>query len=316
MGRVLKVHTPKALGAFLLAPLFVCVFLVTPTFADDGTSIPSTTSNNQPQPQPPVENPEPVVSDQVAAPGIPVVTSPENDKDITWEWPAPTPVENGETPANPGTDQPTDTPSDEPVEQPVEEQPGNGGPTPEPTPAPTPTGYGYELTKDSEIIQSGEVGLEVRSVTTTVKADGTYVFRVWTLAGSFISNKVEAQTTIVTPTPPVVFVPIEVGELLPDISAPLLRETIRPAAVAAAEATRAIAETSATAASPDFTGNAQVLSTQDSAAEVDAPIAAVVKPSTQGWVLFGLPWYIWLLVAAIIFTGWRWVRVVLANRAQ
>ena len=45
-------------------------------------------------------------------------------------------------------------------------------------------------------------------------------------------------------------------------------------------------------------------------------VAAVVKPSTQGWVLFNVPWYVWLLVAAIIFTAYRWVRVVTARNAN
>ena len=320
-------NTQVALMAMLLTPLVAVIFLSTPTFADDGASKPLASDNTSKAETPKTETTKevtqetPVVTDEpekveppvteppvtpeppvIAAPGTPVVTSPPNDKEIIWEW----------TPAVPPTvpQQPTEPelPAEEtPVEQPpVEEVP--------PVKPPVYTGYGWELLKDGTSVDTGKVGLDVLKWTTKVSVDGTYTFRIWTIAEDDLKSAwTEAHTTIKTPiVPPVIFVPIKEAEFLPPPAAIALRSYEKP--VNTVYATSNNDDAVVTVPASDTLQNTQVLSAQsDSGQET---VAAVVKPSTQGWVLFNVPWYVWLLVAAIIFTAYRWVRVVTARNAN
>ena len=319
-----------ALIAMLLTPLVAVIFLSTPTFADDGANKSLATDNSNtskletpetetskeaiqetpvvtdepeevepPVTEPPV-TPEPPV---IAAPGTPVVTSPPNDKEIIWEWTPAVPP----TPTVPSQPTEPEVPAEEaPVEQPpVEEVP--------PAKPPVYTGYGWELSKDGTSVDSGQVGLDVLKWKTKVLVDGTYTFRVWTIAeGDLKSAWSEAHTTIKTPiVPPVIFVPIKESEFLPP-AATALRSYEKPVNIVYAASNNDDAVVTVPAS--DTLQNTQVLSAQsDSGQEA---VAAVVKPSTQGWVLFNVPWYVWLLVAAIIFTTYRWVRVVTARNSN
>lgn len=53
--------------------------------------------------------------------------------------------------------------------------------------------------------------------------------------------------------------------------------------------------------------NAFVLGAQDK--KTDTPLAktGAIEPSTQGWKIFGMAWFWWLLVAAVAVSAWLWL---------
>lgn len=252
----------------------------------------------------PVE--EPVVI--IEAPGVPVATSPTDDLNIVWEWTPPAggltpdaPVVTPTEPTDPAS--PTDTSEVPPVEPVVVEYPTDI------------TQYGYELWDQGVVVASGTVESAVNTVTTAVKSTGSYIFKLWSITREAKNSEVVTATVaIVAPvlqipeTPP-----LETPIPLETESVPELPESIRASyASAVASNYRDVVSNY----SSDVPANdTKVLSaTDDKKDSSQAETVAVVKTSTQGWLFLGLPWYVWLLIAAVIFTAWRLVLNALATQ--
>jgi hypothetical protein len=247
----------------------------------------------------------------VKAPGTPVATSPTNDGTIDWEWTTP---EGGLTPDAPTTppEQPAETtnpadPTDDPL-QPVGEQPAAPAPTEHATDI---MKYGYQLSRNNVVVEQGTVDATSTKVTTSVTRSGDYLFQLWSItrdnhfsdiAYGFITVQF---LVVVVPSYPLIDVPSEI--------------TTTPVAAAMTNETTADTYYS-TASTPPITSSNPVASqTVASAVETvtAAPASAVppiVKTSSQGWMILGLPWYIWLLALAVGVTAWRWTRMILNEK--
>ncbi|MFZ1302002.1 MAG: hypothetical protein WAQ27_05535 [Candidatus Microsaccharimonas sp.] len=281
----------RTIALALFASLFVLFIFPVAAHAEDGSTVETQ------QVEEPITEPDEPAAEVVESPGTPVVTSPTDSHDTTWVW---TPPAGGTTPDAPEVD-----PSADPAE-PVAEQPSDI------------TQYGYELSGSGGVVGSGLVDSNTYTVTVTVTADGDYVFRVWsvTRAGQ-VSAPAVGNVTIVTPVPEVPEVPV-----LPPIQPEVIPQPIdtspvssKPVVYVGTTTSTNTSGTSETPSSPDFTNNANVLSAGDTAqTTTDTTAAAPVQSSSQGWLIIGLPWYIWLLIAAVLFTAWRWVMSVINNR--
>ena len=249
----------------------------------------------------------------VKAPGTPVATSPTNNGTIDWEWTTP---EGGLTPDAPTTapEQPAETtdpvdPTTDPS-QPVGEQPQQPS-----APAPTEHAtdivkYGYQLSRNNVVVEQGTIDATSTKVTTSVNRSGDYLFQLWSITrDNHFSDIAYGFFTVQFP----VVVPI-----YPPIAVP---SEITNTAVATAMTTETTADTYySTASTPPITSSNSVASqTVASAVETvtAAPASAVppiVKTSSQGWMILGLPWYIWLLALAVGVTAWRWTRMTLNEK--
>lgn len=298
----------KIIATALFVSLFVIFIFPVAAHAQAAPPIDTTTET-------PIDETPEVVDEEtepaepaVQAPGTPVATSPDDDRDIVWEW---TPPENGVTP-----DAPVAEPTD-PVEQPADPSTPPTEPV-EPVIVERPTDiikYGYELTNQGVVVTSGEVESNVNTVTTQVSSNGDYVFKVWSITrDAQLSNPAEGYKTIVSPVPvipsfPVIEVPAPIGAVpIEDV-------------VAINNAPAVSSNTYPSSAAPsgyifnEFPPSADVLSDSDTGDSASpAETLAVVAPSNQGWVILGLPWYVWLLMAAIVYTAWRWFDTVAQNR--
>jgi hypothetical protein len=307
-GQLFLASKAKALTLALFVSLFVLFVFPVATHAqavppaDTTTEAPAddTTSQGDEEPAPTVE-----------APGEPVATSPTDERDIVWEW---APPEGGLTP---------DAPVVEPVEPVVPTDPA------EPThqaevevPPETPvaehptdiTHYGYELSDGDIIVDAGTVESTVTTATTKVINTGSYAFRLWSITrDTQVSNSVFGYITIVNSTPvlpsyPPIEIPVLIGAT-PSTDIPTISQVVSNTL------TYYTAVASTVISSDESTTNANVLSDTDTASPVSqAGVTAAVVPSSQGWVIAGLPWYVWLLIVAIIFTAWRWFAMVAKNK--
>jgi hypothetical protein len=249
-------------------------------------------------------------NDAVQAPGTPTATSPTDIKDIVWEWDPPV---KGTTP---------DAPVQQPVETPTEDDTTTDPTTPVVVPpvAPQPqypsdiTHYGYELSEAGTVLQTGVVESSQNSVTTTVDKRGTYNFRLWSITrNAEISQSVTASQTVVNPPLPTV-PPIAVPAALntrPIDHIPSSNNTSSEQLVMYSGRTEPVS--TATVASSNVLANANTDTTSETPTP-QADVAAVVKTSDQGWIVAGLAWYIWILIAAILFTSWRWYLSAVKNR--
>lgn len=136
----------------------------------------------------------------------------------------------------------------------------------------------------------------------TFTADGTYEFTL-TVTDS-LGN---ITTLILSITYLVPFIPGPTSPLIPEEVVPKpVTPYVRPASVTTTPATSEYP----TASDPQEI-DAEVLASLNNSAENqgDAEItstATAVTRSEQGWKLFGLAWYWWVLIAAILVSGWLW----------
>ena len=133
-------------------------------------------------------------------------------------------------------------------------------------------------------------------------SDGTYEFTL--IATDSFGNVTTLVLTIEYLAP---FIPGPTAPLIPEEAAPKPVEPyVRPVSVTTTPA----AEEYPSSTTPQPV-DAQVLAGLDGDDETrgDAAItstASAITPSEQGWKLFGLAWYWWILIAAIIISGWLW----------
>jgi hypothetical protein len=253
-------------------------------------------------------------SNPVKTPGTPVATSPITDGSIDWEWTLP---EGGVTPDAP-TEQPTE-PTDpettpDPAEVPAEPQP----PVVQPAPAEHATDiikYGYELTRYGTVYEQGTIASTETKVTTNVRSSGDYMFKLWSITReNRLSDIAYGYFTVVLP---VVTLPT-----YPVISIPKpIEDTLVATAEAATDNSLANSYYYSSAQTPAITSNRSVANNTvastantSGATNVQATTIPVVKASDQGWMILGLPWYVWLLAAAVGFTAWRWTRMTLHEK--
>jgi hypothetical protein len=279
----------------------------TPDPSTEQTPVPSKDGN---VPNQTVPNNVYTPNDAVQAPGTPTATSPTDIKDIVWEWDPPV---NGTTPEAP-VEQPATVPADEDTitdpATPVVVPPV----TPKPQYPSDITHYGYELSEAGTVLQTGVVESSQNSVTTTVGKRGTYNFRLWSITrNAEISQSVTASHTVVNPAFPSV-PPIAVPAALntrPIDHIPSSNNTSSEQLVMYSGRTEPV--TTATVASANVLGNTSA-DVNNETPTPQADVAAVVKTSDQGWIVAGLAWYIWILIATILFTSWRWYLSAVKNR--
>ncbi len=234
----------------------------------------------------------------VDSPGAPTATSSTNDDAIVWVWTAPA---SGLTP-----DAPTD-PSQ--ITTPPSEQPTDI------------IQFGYELSNAGGVVTSGTVDSSVLTVTTPVTQDDTYTFKVWSInrvaaTSAPAVGTITINTSSAPPVGPVTPItpPID-GSIIP---APLDSTTVdkpapssqTPTPVPLNKPTNVVPQSSNVSSDPS------VLSATDTTQNIpkSAETAAAVKSSTQGWVIVGIPWYIWLLILAAVFAAGRWVWSMVGHR--
>ena len=160
----------------------------------------------------------------------------------------------------------------------------------------------------SWVITSGTVGgatisdPSLLTPTFTFSADGTYDFTL-TVTDSF--GNITTVTLSITYLAP--YIPGPTAPLTPEEAAPKpVTPYVRPASVTT---TPAAAEYP-TASDPQEI-DAEVLASLNDIDETqgDAEItstATAISRSEQGWKLFGLAWYWWVLIAVILVSGWLW----------
>jgi hypothetical protein len=240
-----------------------------------------------------------VPNESVEAPGTPVATTPTDVKDIVWEW---TPPEKGTTPDAPVVPPADTTETPEVVEL-----------TPHATDI---THYGYELSEQGTVLLTGTVESTENKVTTKVDKRGTYSFRLWSITrDAQISNSVFANQTVVNPPIPY-YPPVVVPAALdtrPIDNIPSSTDTSSTVNTALFYNGRNEPISNSDIASANVFGDTNTGNTNKTPSP-QSDVATVVKASNQGWIIAGLNWYIWILVAAIIFTSWRWYRNYAANR--
>lgn len=250
----------------------------------------------------------------VKTPGTPVATSPTNDGSVDWEWTQP---EGGLTPDAPVEDT---TPDTTPADPAVTDPPVEADPAAEPVvaaPVEHPSDiikYGYELSTQNSVVVRGYVDSTENKVTTNVTNSGDYTFKLWSITReNHFSDIAYGFFTVVLPT---VVLPV-----YPPITVP---QPVDNSLVATANTTNTdtvsdsyyygSAKTPAITSSRSSVNENVVTTNSTSPAKVEAVSVPVVKASSQGWMILGLPWYIWLLGAAVGFTAWRWTRMTLHEK--
>jgi len=206
-------------------------------------------------------------------------TSPTNNRDIVWTWTAPD-----------GTSAPDE----------------NGNPT-EP-PRTDIVNFGYMLTKDSVEVTSGKVEATIYTVTTSTIDNGEYVLSVWSIDKDGIQSKAATGSIkIFIPIPNLA--PIEEAT----IPAPIINTMPVLTTPIGGGTNTSTAPQNSAANTPGYLTNAPSASvlgannpTRDNFDEV--AVAGVAKASTQGWVILGTPWYVWLLILAASYVAMRLLR--------
>lgn len=279
-GRVLLIPKGRANYLVILAVVLALSLIPSDTFAETGQV--GSSENQQEY--------------AVPKPGSLVATSSADNYTITWVWTAP--------------EEPTSSkPADETVatEQNAE--------LPEKEEKPTDiVEYGYELYSQEKLITSGTVKADVFTVSTAVKSDGVYTFNVRSITReSVVSLPAIGSITIASPIPQL---PILTPIGPENIPAPIDTKPI--ANISSTRNNRVTSNSTPLPTSVDFGSNparSNVLSATDAKKEI-TPVetVGVVKASNQGWVMFGLPWYAWLLIIGLGFVGWRRARLIMSKR--
>lgn len=290
-------HAKQVASVLLFSLFVVCIF---PVAASAQQASPADTVTEVTADDTPATGDEEDVPLTVQDPGEPTATSPPDDHDIVWEW---APPKDGLTPDAPVTDpaEPVE-PTDQPVEPPTER----------------PTDiikYGYRLTNEGILVITEEVESNINTVTIKVINDGNYKFELWSInREAKLSAGVSGNITITSPVPIVpIFAPLEIPEPIgaaPIVAVASINNT------STRSSTYYIPNATPVTSTDTSASNVNVLSSTDTnSSGSQADTVAAVKPSAQGWVIIGLPWYIWLLVVAIIFTAWRWFAMVAKNKS-
>lgn len=279
-GAVLRV---KALILALSAVVLALPFFSHAAFAEDTPSSVSDPANQ-------------TDSHTVPSPGIPSATSSAADHTIVWAWAAPA---GGLTP------------DAAKAQDPAQPDPSNDQTLQTQTATEQPTDiiqYGYELSKQGIVVTTGVVSADTPTVTTTVTEDGDYVFKVWSVNRiAAVSAPAFGSITITTPqTDPGTLPPIGDDIIPAPINTTLLEKASAAAVSNAAhpllkQPTKS-SKTSSQPAPSDVLGASNV----SAASGPMEKVAAAVKPSSQGWVIFGLPWYLWMLSLGALFIAGRW----------
>jgi hypothetical protein len=267
--QVRRVPSVKALAFILFALLLVSSIFPSSVFADD-------TTNSDPVNQ---------VGPTVESPGIPSATSSASDYTIVWVW---TPPAGGLTPDAPAAD-PSQTDPSVQTGQPSDI-----------------IQFGYELSTQGTVIKSDVVDSNVLAVTTPVTQDGEYTFKVWSITRvAATSAPAVGGITITTPVPPTL-PPIE-GGIVP---APIDTTSVvdKPASSVGSTVNPPLKKSTNSANNSSQSTNASVLSATDIQNPANsAEKVAVVKASSQGWVILGVPWYLWLVTVVVVFITGRGV---------
>ena len=237
--------------------------------------------------EPETNSPPQEIGTAVAAPSGVQATSSQSDTTIVWVWQPPA---SGLTP-----DAPVDPPEEASLEQPTDI-----------------VQFGYELSTNDTVFPSGVVDVSTPTVTIQVAGSGTYSLKVWSITREGVFS--EADIGVIA-----IAIPTELPPITEDlIPLPINTSTVVQPVIPG----RVEPKTS----SPQITNNNNGSQTNASvpsvlsANNVNTPvapieIAGVVKPSTQGWVILGIPWYIVAIVAGGMFVLWRIVLVSIKQRA-
>jgi len=166
------------------------------------------------------------------------------------------------------------------------------------------THFSYQLFKGEEpVSETVRVDSSVLEVSTEVASEGTYVLKVWsvTRAGDF-SAPVQGSVVMVAPVVLPELPPIE-EETIPKPLDPIPL-TVKPATTSTTTTAPANGRTYFIGDGSELaTTNSSVLSATETKPAPAVSTTAVVQPSTQGWMIFGMAWYLWLLIAAGVFAA-------------
>lgn len=177
------------------------------------------------------------------------------------------------------------------------------------------THFQYQLFKnDASISDFIKVEATVVSADMEVISGGTYVLKVWSVTrdGEFsapVEGSFEFTASTVKPELP----PIK-EETIPKPLNPLPAVT-KPAASETKTSQPVNGRTYYIGDGRELaTASPSVLAATDTNAAPPLSTPAVVKASTQGWVIYGMAWYIWLLIAAGMFAAGKGVVAYVKRR--
>lgn len=142
----------------------------------------------------------------------------------------------------------------------------------------------------------------------TFSRDGTYTFTLSALDA--LGNQTIIQYTVTYVVP---FIPGPTVPLIPiEATPPPIDTYVKPQEARWAAATsRTMAPTGDDTVSASVVPQTAVISEEVATTRTDdegqVQAAAVIAPSTEGWKIFGLTWYWWLLLGAIVASAWLWV---------
>lgn len=141
----------------------------------------------------------------------------------------------------------------------------------------------------------------------TFLKDGKYVLRLTATdqaGNSKIMTYDFVYTTVVFPGPTTPLIPVD---LRPEPVADYVKPVDARAALATTLGSDILnSASSSTGASQNGAVSSSAASTDDEPTVKSAETVAALAPSSEGWKIFGIAWYWWLLVAAIIVSGWLW----------
>lgn len=148
--------------------------------------------------------------------------------------------------------------------------------------------------------------------TFTFLADGTYVLTL--VATDAFGNSTTKELSIAYEKP---VIPGRGTQLPPVDPAPAVTETpalpipVHVQPVATIKQAYQPATTTETYTTTAYVPTDDTVETTDTTKSADAAVtntARTIETSTQGWLIFGVPWYLWLLGGAIIVTLVQWYR--------
>jgi len=229
-----------------------------------------------------VEAPSEVVAGTVESPGVPTATLQAGSNDIVWSWTTPagglTPdASNTEDPEQIATEQPTDI-----------------------------TKFQYEFSMKGEVITYSTIESSVLTVTTPATEDGDYTLRIWSVTRGGVPSEAVVGSVAFAVTIPNLpdLPPIEVPA--PIDTTPLINSPVSAGGSTTGGSTPIVNRDPIS----NSVGNpiSDILSaTNLDQAVAGADTAGMVKPSKQGWMIFGIAWYFWLIVLLSVFIAGRLV---------
>jgi len=230
-----------------------------------------------------VEAPSEVVAGGVESPGVPVATLQTGSNDIVWNWTLPagglTPgaEDIGEDPEQLVTEHSTDI-----------------------------TKFQYEFSKQGEGITFGTVDSNILTVITPATEDGDYTLRIWSVTRAGVpSEAVSGMVTFAVTIPDLPDLPpIEVPA--PINTTPLINSPVSVGQSTTGGSTPIVNRDPINNSVGDPISNILQATNLDQAV-AGADTAGMVKPSTQGWMIFGIAWYVWLVILVGMFIGGRLV---------